>query len=105
MNTVIASKYVRVSSLRELKDAIKVGTRIEAIEHWRPEVLGGIRTVTKTQTNGYWFLLPGAERRSWADYPKRSELAFNDDGSITFYPANQPTGKHWWRIGILKDAS
>ena len=85
-----------IDSLAGLKRAIAVpGVTIHVREHWQTQLKGTTRTPCKVQGNGYWFMGPntkGETAKMWANIPKASELAFNSDGSVTFYPG---TEKSW----------
>jgi hypothetical protein len=51
--------------------------------------------VSKLQTNGYWFMgktVKGEIAKMWSKYPKASQLQFNEDGSVTWYPG---TDRSW----------
>jgi len=86
---------VIVNSLASLKRAIAIpGVRIRVIEHWQENLRGTTRTPTKVQTNGYYFTgrdWKGTVGRMWCGLPKASELRFNADGSVTFYPDTEKT--------------
>jgi hypothetical protein len=83
-------------TLKAFKEAVKVGTKMRAIEHCRAEQLGKVRTVTKAQGNGFFFLVEGDERRSWLDYPKASQLEF--DGK---HARIRLDDQHWLTLEIL----
>jgi len=62
-----------VKNLTELKRQIKAGSVLTVVDHWVPEFVGNVRTVTKTQGNGYWFTEPSKPgKRLWGDYPKKA---------------------------------
>jgi hypothetical protein len=89
---------IPVSSLASLKRAIAVSNVcIRVLKHWQSQLEGTTRTpivVRKNgkpgvQTNGYYFVgrdYKGAIAEMWCPLPKATELAFNEDGSVTFYP-------------------
>jgi hypothetical protein len=71
--------------------------------HWQPQLVGTTRTPKAIrnggkpgiQTNGYWFDGPNHDGKTvemWASIPPASQLRFNDDGSVTFYP---DTDRSW----------
>lgn len=53
--------------LSEAKRRIKVGTKIQAIGHYNPKATG-TRTVTKVQTNGFWYECENI-KRCWCPWP------------------------------------
>lgn len=84
MNTEI------LRSVAALKRAIKVGTRIECLNHWMdqarpdlPPLSGDVRDVTKIQGNSYECHTRAREGKFWAYYPKAAEVIFRDDGTWT----------------------
>jgi hypothetical protein len=86
-----------IRNLAEMKRAVLTsGVSIRVVSHWQPQLVGTIRTPETVQGNGYWFRAPqfsdGKVVRMWAAYPKSSELRFNADGTVTFYP---DTAKTW----------
>lgn len=76
-----SSHKCRISNLSMLKRAVQVGTRIEVLQHWQPQLAGMTRTANKVQGNGYWFERDG--KRYWAPWPTAKEITFNADGSYT----------------------
>lgn len=81
---------MRIENLAQMKRAISTpGISIRVVSHWQGQLVGTTRTPTKIQTNGYYFEGPnlsGVVVRMWSGTPKASELRFNPDGSVTFYP-------------------
>lgn len=81
---------IAVNSLASLKRAIATpNVVIRVKEHWQEQLRGTTRTPEKIQGKGYFFRGPdwkGEIKRMWAPTPKASELRFNEDGSVTFYP-------------------
>jgi hypothetical protein len=75
-----------MKTLAALKRALVPGTRLKVVDHSRPELVGTERTVSQTQTNGYWFTQPGdvPPKRWWAEFPKAGDTMFHSDGSFTF---------------------
>lgn len=80
-------------TLEEFKDMFAVGARFECTAHWQEKHVGKVRTVVKQQRNGYFYTVAGIndDRRLWSDFPKRSQLAFHEDGSFTFFPGESRT--------------
>ncbi len=66
-----------MKSFKDVKARFKVGQEITATNHVRPES-SGRRTVTKVQTNGYWFWMandaaePAMRRRFWFAFPSKA---------------------------------
>lgn len=67
---------MQLRSYASIIRAVTIATRIEVVDHWRKELIGQIRTVIKTQKNGYWYVVPGEKKRLWGDYAKPKELSF-----------------------------
>ena len=65
--------------LAEAKRRTKVGTVIDAVGHYNPNA-SGLRTVTKVQSNGFWFA-SSALCRGWCAWPPASLV--RDDGPDT----------------------
>jgi hypothetical protein len=91
---------LHLKSRADLVRALHIpGVLISVVEHWLPELVATTRTPKARrnksgrpgiQTNGYWFDSPNLEGKiveMWAELPKASELRFNHDGTVTFYPA------------------
>ena len=77
-----------VRSLAEMRRMIRIpGMTIESIAHWQAKLLGTRRTVEKPQTNGFFYRMNG--ERMWCPFPKAEELAFNEDGTVTFHPGSE----------------
>jgi hypothetical protein len=79
------------TSLASMKRAVATREPIEVVDHWQPQLVGTVRTPERVQTNAYSFHAPKYNDpeqivESWCYYPKASELRFNDDGTVTFYP-------------------
>lgn len=80
-------------TLADLKRRIKVGTKIEKIEHINidngvrvahPPHPAGVREVVKVQTNAWAIQSAEDNSKSWLDIPKASELSCNgNDFTIT----------------------
>ena len=56
--------------LSEAKRRVVVGSVIDAVGHYNPACTGE-RTVTKVQTNGFWFTCASL-KRAWCAWPKAS---------------------------------
>ena len=80
-----------MTSMAALKRAIQVGTVLRVVDHWQERYIGTTRTVSKTQTNGFWFEHVDGKRH-WSGYGKASQTTFHEDGSFTTDVGN---GKTW----------
>lgn len=90
-----------MKTIAEFKRQAKTGATFRVVNHKYPE-LGGIREVLVAQTQRLCLSLPvghprwktnpeEAERGSWLNIPKRSEVVFNEDGSLTIqYEGREP---------------
>lgn len=87
----------RLETLKDLKARMTVGARLEAIEHWIEKHRGKIRTIVKSQGNGYFYKNDGDDTRYWSEYPPRKQMAFHDDGSITFHAGEE----RFWRLRFV----
>lgn len=89
---------MQIKTLAAMKRAIATpGVRIHVVEHWRPELVGTVRTPKRVQTQAYTFMSTdrqGNPVESWADYPKYGQMEFHDDGTVTWFPGT----KHCWRL-------
>ena len=71
-----------MKTLTEVKRAIQVGTRLRCVSNSkRPELNGLMRTVTKAQTNGFFWTQDGEEAkgRFWTPYPKAADAIVEDN--------------------------
>lgn len=59
--------------LAEAKRRVVEGMTLHAVGHMRPEA-GGPRTVTRVQTNGFWFDTE-RHRNAWLEWPSAREIA------------------------------
>lgn len=67
-----------VQSLNNLKKALRTGSRIEILFHWRPESHGKIREVTLANTQGFYSVV--------RDEPEhRDSLANNGKGTVLWW--------------------
>ena len=92
-----ADRVEKFSCIKALKLAMRKDRLVKVVDHWSDNVKGSIRKVTKTQGNGYWYTIGSDPKRLWADYAKRSQATFHDDGTITFQFPPGPV-----RFGVLK---
>lgn len=74
-------KTMEIKTLAALKRIIQPGVRLRCIENtYRPDLNGKDRTVTRVQTNGfYWRPDEWAKRDSWTPYPKANLFTFEGD--------------------------
>jgi hypothetical protein len=101
---MITMRRTDIGSLAAMKRAIRPGVVIYVPKHWQPQLVETTRVVESVQGNGYYFMgqtAKGETKRMWAPYPKRSELAFGENGDITFYPGCERS----WTIVIGRDQS
>lgn len=70
-----------MKTLTDFKKRLAPGLVLEVVEHWQPQYCAN-RTVTKVQTNGYWFTQPGEARRFWSPFPAASGLSFLANGHV-----------------------
>ena len=79
---------IEIKSLAALKRGITVGTTLRVIDHWIPEFIGTSRIVTRLQTNGFYFRVPGNERwqNAWCPYPAAKQVSFPSPGRFRFHP-------------------
>lgn len=79
--------------LAEAKRRITPGIKITAENHIRPEA-SGVRTVTRVQGNGFWFLLasdgPGSTRECWLAWPKAALVVDLGPDSLQIVDAGRP---------------
>lgn len=85
-----------MKTLADLKRAVNApDTIIRVVSHWQPQLVGTTRKPFDVQTNGYWFMGPQLADnrivRMWAPFPKASQLRFNEDGTVTFFPDEKIT--------------
>ena len=91
-----------VTSLAQLKKALKQGARLEVVKHYTmPAIEGQIKEVTKAQTNGIYLKLVGRTngdfieddekwinanggRGAWLDFGKAENWKFEDGLIILF---------------------
>ena len=80
-----------MKTLADLKRRVQPGVKLLALEHWQPKHIGVVRTVTRIQGNGYYYVIPGDEREMWSNYGKSSEFTFPTVNSYRYESA----GKGW----------
>ena len=87
---------MEIKTLASLKRAISTpNILIRVVAHWQPQLQGTERAPTRIQTNGYYFMGPNNQneiKEMWAETPKASQLRFNEDGSVTYFPE---TNRSW----------
>lgn len=86
-----------IKNLSQFKKWLETGKEIQFIENTiKPEMAGGqIRTINKVQTNAITTLVNGKD--SWLEFPKASQIAFNEDGTIDFNNFSKD-GSFWLKI-------
>lgn len=47
-----------ISNLSQLKKVLQKGARFLVVDHWKPELVGQLREVTKVQTNAIYTIIP-----------------------------------------------
>ena len=69
-----------MKTLTDVKRRIRDGVRLVCVSNTRrPELNGQLRTVTKAQINGFFWLADGDHRRYWTPYPKAQDCIVEDD--------------------------
>lgn len=108
---------LHLHSRADLARALQIpGILITVVEHWQPRLVGTTRTPKAkrksgrpgVQTNGYYFdgpNLDGTIVELWAELPKASELRFNHDGTVTFYPAGLGEASKSWTLRFAEGAN
>jgi hypothetical protein len=93
-------KRIAVSSRAALIRAFSTpNVVIRVVDHWQEQLRGTTRTPEKVQGNGYYFRAAdstGKIVRMWAMTPKVSELQFNPDNTVTFFPNTT----HKWTLAF-----
>lgn len=79
-----AASLVRISKA-EYRRRLPPGARLECTQHKIEKYIGTIRTVTKAQTNGVFFVLDGDTRRSWSPFDCLAEIRANDTEMAVYY--------------------
>lgn len=92
--------------LAELKRRIKVGTTLLCVKNSkRPEFDGQMRTVVKSQGNGFYWsqdgddTRPKDDRRFWTEYPKAALMKWID--ADTFQLSLDETGTLYVQMRIV----
>lgn len=91
-----------IKSLADLNRHVQPGTRFRCVENtYRPELNGTTRTVTRVQTNGFYWRIDGGTdpRESWTMYPKAALFQF--DGSHRFAFALETRNNDIVRLELL----
>jgi hypothetical protein len=95
---------IPVTSLAGLRRAVATpGVLITALEHWQPHLVGVVRRPETIQRNAFAWIgkdRNGQEVRLWCYYPPAKDLAFNPDGTVTFYPGTEKS----WRLRFATEA-
>jgi hypothetical protein len=88
-------------SLAQFKREVKSEDRFLAVEHCRSELVGSIRVITRTQTNGWWFSIEreGEIKEGWMEYPKASGFKSLGAGRFRFDPWGPDKGG--WTLELL----
>lgn len=68
------------------KRDLKVGDRFYVVDHWRADLIGTYRTITKVQTERFVFKQDGKEEKSWSDFEKAASVSLDGD-LINVHPA------------------
>ena len=80
-----------MKTLADLKRRVQPGVQLLAVDHWQDKLKGSIRTVTRTQGNGYWFCVPGDQREMWSGYDKAAFFSFPAPNQYRY----ERDGKGW----------
>lgn len=76
---------MNIKNLSQLKKAFQNGCTFKIVSHNRPECVGEVRTVTKTQSNGFYSKVNEPEHKTftannglgfWCDFGKASDWTF-----------------------------
>jgi len=70
-------RSLRAMALTAFKSAVRCGMQISVTDHWMEHQRHTLRTVTKVQGNGFFFIRKGDAARSWMAFPKPAELRFS----------------------------
>lgn len=76
-----------IKTLAQLKRDLKVGTQLKVVYHdVRPEQIGNIKTISKTQSNGIYTTCPELfnGRASWLELPPASLVEYSDNKFTIF---------------------
>jgi len=57
---------MRIKNLSQLKNALSEGSRFEIVNHWREEVIGQIRVVSKKQTQSIFTKVENDPNNKWS---------------------------------------
>ena len=85
-------------SLAALKRFITVGTKLRVTAHWNSDLRGSYRIVTSTQTNGFYFCVPGSDKwkNAWCPYPAATQVSFPAHGRFRF-----DFGDRFWELEFV----
>lgn len=102
-------------TLAALKRAVRPGTRIKCLTHWRDSIpvrpdgsapiSGTVRTVTKAQGNAYVFTDTAGRANMWAYWPKAADVTFDGQGGWTQRYRDNPAATATYRLLPDGDAS
>jgi len=85
--------WKKKSSLSDLKKSLTIGSKWSCFNHILNKDLG-VREVSKIQSKSVAFKVPDAKSswlgESWLEFPKASEIKFNDDGGFTIVKGGKP---------------
>jgi hypothetical protein len=76
-----------IKSFSQLKRDLLPGTQLKVLEHkYRPEQIGNIKTISRTQSNGLYTTSPDDRegKEIWLELPSASLVTY-DDNIISFY--------------------
>ncbi len=92
-------------TLKDFKARFRVGVKLRCDDHWLPRHIGVVRTIVKSQGNGYFFTQTGSFKgdgvtpeRYWSPFPKKPELTFNDNGTFTVRPEDGVVRGVFWTL-------
>lgn len=65
-------------TLKAFKESLRVGMQLRTSDHWLEPQRNTLRTITKLQTNGFFYTLEGTTGRHWMDFPRAAQVTFAD---------------------------
>lgn len=78
-----------MKTLADLKRAIKVGTRLRCLYHFKGKEWEKEREVVKVQTNGFYTYMDKNHKSIWMDFPKSKDVEFNGKMFTVFQNGNK----------------
>lgn len=99
---------MNIKNLSQLKKAFQNGCIFKIVSHNRSECVGEVRTVTKTQTNGFYSKVNEPEHKTytannglgfWCEFGKASNWTF--DGNLCTYSIEYKDNKHYAKQDIM----